>query len=62
MKDTNEENRRTFISLIKKMEKIDRDMREMKEALLVLKERVLNDQQFTELQTTHQTGESDTDG
>ena len=50
MKNKNNEKACSFLSLIKKIEKLDHDMREVKEALLNLRERMLKDDQFAELQ------------
>jgi hypothetical protein len=49
MKDKNDDKACSFLSLIKKIEKIDRDMREVKEALLTLRERIIDDSKFPEL-------------
>lgn len=42
----------SFLSLIKKIEKLDRDVREVKEAILNLRERMLHDDQLAKLHQT----------
>ena len=43
----------SYLSLIEKMEKLDRDMREVKETLLSLKERILNHEELGQLCNTN---------
>jgi hypothetical protein len=49
MKTANEE-KDAFKALFEKMEKLDRDMRDVKETLLRLRERILNPEDLAQLQ------------
>ena len=49
MEENRNQDEHSFLSLIKKIEKLDRDVREVKEAILNLKERMLHDDQFIKL-------------
>ncbi len=53
MTKATEDNKPSYLSLIEKMEKLDRDMREVKEALLSLKERILNHEEMAQLCNTN---------
>ena len=48
MKKIKEERRHSYLSLIEKMEKLDRDMREVKEALLTLRQQIIQSGEFGE--------------
>jgi hypothetical protein len=64
MTKATEDNKSSYLSLIEKMEKLDRDMREVKEALLSLKERILNHEEMARLCNANDTttqGESQGD-
>ncbi|HHZ95967.1 MAG TPA: hypothetical protein EYN67_10535 [Flavobacteriales bacterium] len=53
-----------FKALFEKMEKLDRDMRDVKETLLRLKEQILNPDDLAQLQTEYElftTGENTDD-
>ena len=43
-----------FKTLFEKMEKLDRDMREVKETLLRLKEQILNPDDLTQIRTDYE--------
>jgi hypothetical protein len=52
MKTTKDE-KCAFKALFEKMEKLDRDMRDVKETLLRLKERILNPEDLIQVQTDY---------
>jgi len=61
---TEKDKKCAFRALFEKMEKLDRDMRDVKEALLLLKEQFLNPHDLAQLQTENElftTGENTND-
>jgi hypothetical protein len=63
MKTTKDE-KCVFRTLFEKMEKLDRDMRDVKETLLRLKEQILNPDDLAQIQTEYElftTGENTDD-
>jgi hypothetical protein len=64
MMKTTKDEKCAFKALFEKMEKLDRDMRDVKETLLRLKERILNPEGLTQAQVEYElfnTGENNDD-